>query len=194
MTLTTMAFGRMTLAKQAALVLAGTAILALASQITVPFYPVPMTLQTFAVLSIGLAYGARLGALTVLAWLGQAMLGAPVLAGFANGAAFAGPTAGFLLGFVAMAFLAGMATDRGVAGPVKLSLVTLALSALLYLPGLAWPLGLAQAAGIDAGWAGLSFGAVVAGFMLPFLLGDAVKAVLAALLQAAGRKALAARR
>ncbi|MCK0166864.1 biotin transporter BioY [Jannaschia sp. S6380] len=193
MTLTTMAFGRMTLPKQVALVLAGTAILALASQITVPFYPVPMTLQTFAVLSIGLAYGARLGALTVLTWLGQAMLGAPVLANFANGAAFAGPTAGFLLGFVAMAFLAGLATDRGVTGPLRLSLVTLALSAALYLPGLAWPLGLAQAAGIEAGWAGLSFGAVLSAFMLPFLLGDAVKAVLAALVVRGGARLLASR-
>ncbi|SFI37390.1 biotin transport system substrate-specific component [Jannaschia pohangensis] len=190
MTLTTMALGRMTLLKQAGLVLGGTAVLAIASQVSVPFFPVPMTLQTLAVLMVGLTLGARLGAITVLVWLGQAMLGAPVLANFANGAAFAGPTAGFLVGFVGLAFLAGLATDRGITGPVKLSLVTLAASALLYVPGLAWPLGVAQVAGIDAGWTTLDFGTVVQGFMAPFLIGDAVKAILAALIVAGAANAL----
>ncbi|MGB3555319.1 MAG: biotin transporter BioY, partial [Jannaschia sp.] len=126
------------------------------------------------------------GTLTVLAWYGQAMLGAPVLMNFGNAANFVGPSAGFLLGFVAMVFLAGLATDRGIRGPVRLSLVALALSALIYLPGLAWPLGVAQAAGIEAGWAGLSLDAVVQGFAAPFLLGDAVKAILAALIVTGG--------
>lgn len=190
MTLTAMALGRMTLMKQLALVLGGTAVLALAAQVSVPFYPVPVTLQTLAILVIGMTYGARLGTLTVLAWYGEAMLGAPVLSNFGNAANFMGPTGGFLLGFVAMVFLAGLATDRGITGPVKLSLVALATSALIYVPGLAWPLGLAQAAGIDAGWATLSADKVVAGFMTPFLLGDAVKAVLAALIVSGGVRAL----
>ena len=193
MTLTDMALGRPTLLKQAGLVLGGTLVLAAASQVSVPFYPVPLTLQTLAVLLVGLTLGARLGAITVLAWLGQAALGAPVLSNFANGAAFAGPTAGFLVGFVGMAFLAGLAADRGVTGPVKLSLVTLAVSALLYVPGLAWPLGFAQVAGIDAGWAALAPDAVFGAFMLPFLLGDAVKAIIAALIVAGAAKALSRR-
>ena len=178
----TMAAGHLTPARKAAMVLAGTGVLALAAQVTVPFYPVPMTLQTLAVLSIGLAFGSRLGALTVLAWYGEALMGLPVLAGFNNGAAFVGPTAGFLAGFVAMAWLAGRAVERGITGPVRLSLVTLALSAMIYLPGLAWPAGLAAATGIEAGWAGLSMPAIVSAFALPFLISDAVKAVLAALL------------
>ena len=178
---TTMTRGPLTPARQAAMVLAGTAVLALAAQISVPFYPVPMTLQTLAVLAVGMAFGARLGALTVLAWYVEALMGLPVLAGFNNGAAFAGPTAGFLAGFVAMAWLAGRAVERGITGPVRLSLVTLALSAMIYLPGLAWPAGLAAATGIEAGWTGLSMSAIVAAFALPFLLADAVKAVLAAL-------------
>lgn len=194
MTLTAMALGRMTLARQVALVLGGTLLLTVASQISVPFFPVPMTLQTLAVLLIGFVYGARLGAITVAVWLGQALLGAPVLANFMNGAAFVGPTAGFLVGFVGMAWLVGWAADRGVASPVKLAAVALAASALLYLPGLAWPLGIAQAFGIEAGWAGLSFGQVVSGFALPFLLGDAVKAVLAALIVSGAVKAVRARR
>lgn len=190
MTLTAMALGRMTLPRQAALVLGGTAVLALASQVSVPFYPVPMTMTTLAVLTIGLTFGARLGALTVLAWLAEGAMGLPVFANFNNAAAFAGPTAGFLLGFVAMACLAGLATDRGVTGPLRLSLVTIAASLALYLPGLAWPLGLAQAAGIDAGWASLSVENALAGFMMPFLAGDFVKAVLAALLVSGGVAAL----
>lgn len=182
MTPTAMIHGRMTLPRQAALVLGGTAILAVASQVSVPFYPVPMTLQTLAVLMVGLTLGARLGAITVLAWLGQAALGAPVLANFGNAAAFAGPTAGFLAGFVAMAWVAGLATDRGLTGPLRLSLVTVAASLALYLPGLAWPLGVARAFGIDAGWASLSAGQALASFITPFVAGDVVKAVLAALL------------
>ena len=191
MTMTALALGRMTLPKQVGLVLAGTAILAVASQVAVPFYPTPLTLQTLAVLTIGLTFGSRLGAITVLAWLGQAAMGLPVLSGFGNGAAFVGPTAGFLVGFVGMAYLAGRAVERGVTGPLRLSLATLAISLALYIPGLAWPLGVAQAVGIEAGWAGLSLGGTLAGFMLPFLVGDAVKAVLAALLVSGGTRALA---
>lgn len=78
-------------------VLAGTLALAIASQIAVPMVPVPITMQTFAVTMIGVLYGWRLGVVTVLAWLGEAMLGAPVLAGGAGGIApFMGATAGYL--------------------------------------------------------------------------------------------------
>lgn len=190
MNLNAMAQSRTRLARQAALVLAGTAVLALASQIAVPFYPLPMTLQTAAVLAIGLTFGARLGAITVLAWLAEGALGLPVFANFSATASLAGPTAGFLAGFVGMAFLAGLATDRGVTGPIALSVVTLGISALLYIPGLLWPLGLAQVAGIEAGWAGLAFGDAVSTFAAPYLLGDAVKAVLVAMIVAGAASAL----
>jgi biotin transport system substrate-specific component len=182
MTLTALALGRPSLAKQAALVLAGTLVIAIAAQVSIPFFPVPMTLQTLAILAVGLAYGSRLGAITLLTYLGQGLVGLPVFANGMNGAALLGPTGGFLLGFVLMAWLAGLATDRGVSSPVTLAAVTLGASAALYVPGLAWPLGVATAFGIDAGWATLSVEGVLSGFMLPFLIGDAVKAVLAALL------------
>lgn len=193
MTPTATALGRMTLTKQTALVLAGTAVLATASQVTVPFYPVPVTLQTLAVLSVGFALGSRLGALTVLAWLAQAAMGAPVLANFGNGAAFFGPTAGFLVGFVGMAWLAGLATDRGVTGPLKLAGVGLAASALLYVPGLAWPLGVASAMGVTVPGADMGPGALFGAFAAPFLLGDAVKAVLAAVIVSGGLAVLGKR-
>ncbi|OJU03822.1 MAG: biotin transporter BioY [Rhizobium sp. 63-7] len=105
------------LAVKLAFVFAGTLVLALASQIAVPMVPVPITMQTFAVTMIGALYGWRLGVLTVLAWLGEAMLGAPVLAGGAGGLApFAGPTAGYLVSFPLVAALAGLLAERGWTG------------------------------------------------------------------------------
>jgi len=187
MTLTATALGRMTVMKQAALVLGGTVVLALASQVAVPFYPVPMTMTTFAVLSIGFAYGARLGALTVLAWLLEGALGAPVFANAMNGAAFFGPTAGFLIGFIGMAFLAGLASERGLAAMAGIGLLA---SALLYIPGLAWPMGVAEMLGVQVWGADLAFPALFDAFAAKFLLGDAVKAVLAALLVSGGFAAL----
>ena len=190
MTLTSLAFGRPGLAVQAGLVLAGSLLIAVAAQIQMPLYPVPMTLQTAAVLFVGFALGARLGTAAVVAYLVEGALGAPVFAGLKPGAvAFVGPTAGFLLGFVAMAFVAGWAADRGW-GLVKLSLVGIAASALIYVPGLAWPAFAAGAAGIEAGWVGMSGWPLLSAFATPFLVGDAIKAVLAALVATGGAAAL----
>lgn len=168
MTLTQALVPAPTLVQKAALVLAGTALIAVAAQISVPFFPVPMTLQTLAVLLVGFAMGARLGALTVAAYVLEGAMGLPVFSGFKAG--LGGPTTGFLLGFVAMAFIAGWAADRGLRSVVALAGVALIASAALYLPGVAW---LASFIGLEK--------AVAAG-MLPFLAGDAVKAVLAAVI------------
>lgn len=73
------------IAFKALAVLIGTAFLAVSSWIEVPMFPVPVTMQTFAVTTVGALYGWRLGGLTVLAWLGEAMIGMPVLAGGAGG-------------------------------------------------------------------------------------------------------------
>ena len=187
MTLTTLAIGQMSWPKKIAAVIAGTALIALAAQVRVPFYPVPMTLQTLAVLMIGLAYGPRLGAATVLAYLAEGAAGLPVFTGGTASAAFVGPTAGFLLGFVAMAWIAGLAVGRSVLSMVGAALLA---STALYVFGLAWPLGLASVLGIEAGWAELPLNAVLSGFMMPFLLGDAVKAILAALIVSGGMAVL----
>ena len=171
--------GQETLVKKAALVLGGSLFIAMAAQISVPMFPVPMTLQTLAILIVGLTFGSRLGALTVAAYLAEGAAGLPVFAGGANGAALFGPTAGFLFGFVGMAYLAGLAVEKGLARGVVLTAVTgLVVSALLYLPGLAWLssfIGLEKAVQVGA---------------LPFVLGDVVKAVIAAMIVAGGWKAL----
>ncbi len=174
--------------RSAALVIAGSVFIALAAQITVPMWPVPITLQTLAVLLVGFAFGSRLGAATVLAYLAEGAAGLPVFAGGNNGAAFFGPTAGFLVGFVGMAWLAGLAVEKGIArGFLRTALVAIAVSALLYVPGILWPMLLAGAFGLEAGWVGKSFGDFYwVHFIQPFLIGDAIKAVLAALLITGG--------
>ncbi|MCK0150921.1 biotin transporter BioY [Marivita sp. S6314] len=194
MTLTQAALGKTTLTRQVLMALGGAAFIAIATQISVPFFPVPMTLQTLAILIVGLSFGARLGTATLLTYLGYGAMGLPVFANGMNGLAFVGPTAGFLFGFVLMAGLAGLAADRGLTkGVVSTAAVTLALSALLYLPGIAWPMAVASATGVEAGWVGQGLGYYWTYFTSPFLIGDAVKAILAALVVTGAWKALKAR-
>ena len=180
--------------KKLLMVLGGSAFIAVAAQISVPMLPVPMTLQTLAILMVGFSFGSRLGAVTLLAYLAEGAMGLPVFANGMNGLAFAGPTAGFLLGFVAMAYLAGLAAERGVArGFVGTGASALVISALLYVPGLIWPAALAGGLGFEAGWVGQSSGFYWTWFVAPFLIGDAIKAILAALLVSGAWKALSAR-
>ncbi|MBE0454096.1 biotin transporter BioY [Roseovarius autotrophicus] len=183
--LTQAVIGHDTLTRKAGLVLGGSLFIALAAQVSVPFFPVPLTLQTLAILIVGLTFGARLGAATVLAYLAEGAMGLPVFAGAQSAASLVGPTAGFLYGFVAMAWLAGLAVERGVArGVVSTALVGIAVSALLYIPGLAWP-ALAMGKALPDLWAY---------WMAPFLLGDVVKAVIAAMVVWGGWTALKARK
>lgn len=187
--------GRETIVKQAGLVLGGSLFIALAAQVMVPFYPVPMTLQTLAILIVGLTFGARMGAATLLAYLAEGAMGLPVFAGGMAAPALIGPTAGFLVGFVLMAWLAGLAADRGLTrGPVSTALVALVASAIIYIPGVAWPMAVAEIAGIGGNWVGSSADAIWTYWVAPFLLGDAVKAVIAAMVLWGGWKAVSARK
>ena len=86
----------------------GIAALTMSSYVSLPMVPVPVTLQTLVVVLLGAVAGPRAGAAIVMAWLGLALAGAPVLAGGKTGLlAFAGPTAGYLFAFPVAAFLAG---------------------------------------------------------------------------------------
>ncbi|HWL69777.1 MAG TPA: biotin transporter BioY [Geminicoccus sp.] len=160
-------------------VLLGTLFLAASSWIEVPMLPVPMTMQTFAITLVGAAYGWRLGTLTVLAWLGQAMVGLPVLAGGAGGPQhFVGPTAGYLAAFPVAALLVGWLAERGWTGRgIAASFGTMLLGNLvILLLGAVWLSGLIGAEG-----------ALQAG-VLPFLPGAFLKAALAAALLVAWRR------
>lgn len=182
------------LLRKVLMVVGGSAFIALAAQISVPMIPVPMTLQTLAILMVGFSFGSRLGAVTLLAYLAEGAMGLPVFASGMNGLAFAGPTAGFLFGFVGVAFLAGLAAERGLArGVVGTALSAIGISALLYIPGVAWPMAVAGGFGVEAGWAAQSSSFYWTWFIAPFLIGDVVKAVIAALLVSGAWSALSKR-
>ena len=102
------------LIKQSLLVMMGVLILALASQISIPLTPVPLTLQSTAVIFIGMIYGARLGTYTVAAYLLAGALGLPLFQNAASGITpFFGATAGYLVGFLPAAFLSGYLAEKG---------------------------------------------------------------------------------
>lgn len=167
------------------MILAGSMLITLGARLSVPMWPVPMTLQTLAVLMVGFGLGSRLGAAAVMTYLAKGAMGLPVFAAGGGMALLTGPTAGFLFGFVAMAWLAGLAAERGLARGLPMTgLVAIAVSAALYVPGVLW---LTAVTPLDLQ------GAVKAG-MLPFIAGDAVKAVMAALIITGGWAVLRARR
>ncbi|PWH20194.1 MAG: biotin transporter BioY [Anaerolineae bacterium] len=164
------------------LLLGGSWLIALAAQLTIPlpFSPVPITGQTFAVLLIGALAGRRLGSLSVAAYLAQGLAGLPVFAGGTSGLGrLLGPSGGYLLGFVAAAYLVGSLAERGwTQNAIKTLLAMLIGNAAIYLfglPMLALYVGSAQA--------------LAAGFY-PFLIGDAIKILLATLMLPIGWKVI----
>lgn len=103
--------------RAAALALLGTLALAISAKLHIPFWPVPLTMQTFVVLVLGMALGWRLGAATMALYLAEGAIGLPVFSGTPErglGLAYmAGPTGGYLAGFVAGAALCGWLAERG---------------------------------------------------------------------------------
>ena len=126
--------------RYAVLALAGSALIALCAKISVPFFPVPLTLQTFAVFLIGLTYGWRLGGITIVLYLAEGVLGLPVFAGGKSGLiVLMGPTAGYLVGFSLAATACGWFAERGFdRSYAKLFAALLVGNILLYVPGLLW--------------------------------------------------------
>ncbi|WP_019644372.1 biotin transporter BioY [Novispirillum itersonii] len=126
-------------AKVGAVVL-GSLLLAASAKVQVPFWPVPMTMQTFVVLVLGMAYGSRLAVASVLTYLAQGLAGLPVFAGAIAGPAYMmGPTAGYLVGFVAAAAMIGLLAERGWdRSPLKAFVAMSAGHALIFVFGVAW--------------------------------------------------------
>lgn len=164
--------------KQVALVLVGVLVLAVAAKIKVPMWPVPITMGTFAVLTIGAAYGARLGLVTILAYMIIGALGFDVFAGSsaeASGLTYMmGGTGGYLVGYVLATLALGFAARAGWDRSILMMAVALLLAnVLIYVPGVAWLTVLYEGKGLA--WA------VEVG-LTPFVIGDALKLGLAALL------------
>jgi biotin transport system substrate-specific component len=171
-------------ARALVLVLVGTAILAISAKVKVPFWPVPMTLQTLAVLLIGAAYGSRLAVATVVAYIAEGMLGLPVFTNTPPAVAgplyMMGPTAGFIMSWVLVAAIVGLASDRGWdRSALRLGAAMLLAVAVQFALGFAW---LAWFAELPNGVAGIGAARAFAGGVAPFLLGDGLKVVLAALI------------
>ncbi|WP_448204306.1 biotin transporter BioY [Azospirillum sp. sgz302134] len=128
------------LLKAVAAAVLGSALLAVSAKVQVPFWPVPMTMQSMVVILLGMAYGSRLATATVLLYLAEGLAGLPVFAGAGAGPAYmAGPTAGYLLGFVLAAGVTGWLAERGWDRTPAKALAALTLGhALVFVPGVAW--------------------------------------------------------
>jgi biotin transport system substrate-specific component len=165
------------------LAVCGSLVVAGAAQVSIPMYPVPMTLQTLAVLGVGAAYGARLGAATLALYAIEGLVGLPFFANgqaglYKDGALIS--SGGYIIGFILAAALVGWLAEQGWArNPVKLALGALLAGAALYVPGLIWlAVWAAKIKGMDAGAA---IQASIAWGLTPFVLGDIIKAVVAGL-------------
>lgn len=184
---------RAALLRNVALAVAGSLLLILSAKIKVPFWPVPMTMQTFAVLGIGAAYGSRLGMATVLLYLAYGLAGLPVFTNtppvVAGPLYFVGPTGGFLFSFVVAAAIAGWSAGRGASVVRMVGGLIVANFAILAI-GAAW---LALGAQMASGVTGIGFAKAWAVGVEPFLLGNAVKLALVACFVQAGWTMIARR-
>lgn len=154
----------------------GTLLLTLSAKINVPFYPVPMTMQTFAVLVIAMSFGKKLGLATVLLYLAEGAAGLPVFAGTPEkgiGIAYMmGPTAGYLLGFVLATLLVAYLAEKGWDRNAVTTTLAMALgTALIFAPGILW-------LGVLYGWDK----PIMAWGLTPFVPGALFKIALAAAL------------
>lgn len=148
----------------------GSLLLTASAKVQIPFWPVPLTMQTFVVMVLALGYGARLATGTVGLYLAQGAMGLPVFAAGGGLVYFTGPTGGYLVGFLVAAALMGHLADRGWHRSVPRALLAAFLgAAVMFACGVAWLSVL------------IGFGPAVASGLIPFLPGDLLKVVLAGL-------------
>jgi biotin transport system substrate-specific component len=190
------AYGRPTLADRVfsrnivtdiVLVAAGTALTSILAQIAIPLWPVPITGQTFAVLLVGAALGATRAALSMVLYLVIGILGLPVFANHASGSLFALPAGGFIVGFIFAAALVGWLSQREWDRKWLRTLIAFVLgTVVMYAFGLPWLFG--EIHNYPAAALMKYFGtsnpylATLQGGLYPFLIGDGVKAILAAII------------
>lgn len=148
-------------------------------RIALPFTPVPLTGQTFAVLLVGATLGSKDGAASMLLYIALGALGLPVFAGGASGVAYlSGATLGYLVGFVMAAFVIGLLAERGMERSVGTSIIPFLVgTVIIYVCGVAWLT--------------IMLGSVKQAFaagLLPFLVGDTLKIIAASLMLPAAWK------
>jgi biotin transport system substrate-specific component len=166
------------------LIAAGTALTSILAQIAIPLWPVPLTGQTFSVLFVGATLGVTRAVLSMLLYLAIGLLGLPIFAPQADGshitgiAALLGPTGGYLIGFIlAAAFVGWLAQREWDRKWLRTLLAFLGGTVLIYAIGLPWLyhalVGFNVADPVQA---------TLKGGLYPFLIGDAIKAILAAVI------------
>jgi biotin transport system substrate-specific component len=162
-------------ASDIALILGGAALTAVAAQIAIPMWPVPITGQTFAVLLVGAVLGASRGALSMITYFSLGAAGLPVFTGAVAGITF-GTTFGYLVGFIAAAAVVGWFSQlnwhRRISGVLASFTIGNAVIYLFGLPWLAFALSNLNLAS--------EISAVFMAGLVPFLVGDAIKIALAA--------------
>jgi biotin transport system substrate-specific component len=175
--------------KRVALVVVGIVALGIAAKIKVPLppSPVPVTLGTFVVLSLGAAYGPRLGLVTILGYMALGLIGLDVFAGSSatkyGWAYMSGGTGGYLVGYVLATLALGMAARAGWdRSPIRMALAMLIGSVLIYVPGLAWLYVLVDGGLFDPAKFASAWQQTLTWGLTPFLIGDAMKLALAAVL------------
>jgi biotin transport system substrate-specific component len=159
---------RQSLIRTGVLAVVGSALLAISAKVQVPFWPVPMTMQTLVVLLIGAHGGVRLAAATVLAYLLEGAAGLPVFSTGAGLAFMAGPTGGYLAGFLVAALVSAYAVEKGFAKTlIGAAAVFIVADTLILALGFAW---LSTLIGAEK--------AIAVG-VIPFLPAEALKIALA---------------
>ena len=128
------------IAKIVLIAVLGTLLLTISAKIKIPFYPVPMTMQTFVVLFLGIAFGYKIGLVTVSLYLLEGILGLPVFANSPEKGVgliyFTGPTMGYLIGFLVAVYFAGLFKyDKGL---INTFLKLIFSVSFIYILGLIW--------------------------------------------------------
>ena len=165
----------------ATLIIGGSFLIGLCAQLAIPLWPVPITAQTFAVLLTGALLGSRRGSLCVLAYVLEGLAGLPVFAlGRSGFAVLLSPTGGYLVGFVAAAYVTGLLAEKGWDRRVGTTILAMVFgNAVIHAFGLAW---LCCLMGVNR--------TVLTVGLYPFIVGDILKIVLAAVTLPAGWKLL----
>ncbi len=171
---------RFAIVYEAALIFGGSLLIAISAQVAFG-WPVPATGQTFAVLLLAASLGSRRAALAVLAYICEGLAGLPVFAQFKAGLpALLGSTGGYIIGFLAAAYLVGFLVERGWGRKIVTTVAAMAAGEIvIYAFGLTWLAFVMRGAGIQK---------ILAVGLYPFIPGEFIKIALAAWLLPTGWK------
>lgn len=128
------------LIKQSIYILIGSLLLTISAKVKIPFYPVPMTMQTFVVLLLGMSLGSKIGTMSIILYLAEGILGIPVFSNSPEKGSgiiyFTGPTMGYLIGFIFASFLAG---KIDIKSNILIIFIKLVLTvSIIYILGMGW--------------------------------------------------------